>query len=203
MTPYKPPVPSNPQLIEISSDIKPIQCYVCRKGFDKYEDLSQHEKEHHELPCTFCEKMFFTKTELKDHVVKCHVPNSKATLSTSIDVHKKDKSIEEPSKPEAASDVSNEGPSSTIIIENNQSKEEQNETNGTTSEKPDIEEKESNKGDNNDNADDKEDSVVKDPINSKKSENEEISNSHEVRSKSDNDPSVNEFEDSNTLKTEK
>jgi hypothetical protein len=56
VTPYKPPAPSTPQIIEIPSDItKPIQCYVCRKGFDNYGDLSHHEKEHHELPCTFCD----------------------------------------------------------------------------------------------------------------------------------------------------
>ena len=66
VTPYKPPTLSAAQFVEITSEmVKSIQCYDCRKGFDNYEDLSQHEKEQHELSCTFCEDIFFTKMNLK------------------------------------------------------------------------------------------------------------------------------------------
>ena len=79
VTPYKPPTLSATQLVEISCEIsKNSQCFACGKRFENYEDLSKHEKEHHELPCKFCNDVFFTKTNLNDHIIKIHVTHHSA-----------------------------------------------------------------------------------------------------------------------------
>ena len=76
VTPYKPPTLSATQLVAISSGgekSKPCRCCFCNGRFENYEELSQHEKNEHELSCSFCEEVFVSKPDLRDHVIKCHV----------------------------------------------------------------------------------------------------------------------------------
>ena len=80
VTPYKPPTLSATQLVDISYDNevnKICHCYVCKTGFENYQDLAVHEKAHHEVSCTFCSEVFFTNSGLKDHVINVHVQHQK------------------------------------------------------------------------------------------------------------------------------
>ena len=81
VTPYKPPTLSATQLVEISCDEgtkEPCHCFACKIRFDNYKDLAEHEKTHHEVPCTFCAEVFFTNTDLRDHVIKVLVSPKRA-----------------------------------------------------------------------------------------------------------------------------
>ena len=96
-TPFKPPTLSAVQLVEISIEnegIKTCRCYVCNKAFENYEDLSLHEKDEHEVPCTFCEQIFITNTDLRDHVIKEHVPIHN-TVQKTVNAHDDDCSDKE------------------------------------------------------------------------------------------------------------
>ena len=50
LTIVKIPTVANPNEMEVSNISKPIHCYVCGKGFDEVDMLSEHEREEHVFP---------------------------------------------------------------------------------------------------------------------------------------------------------